>query len=318
MALTLLKEKWTNKINMVKIGATKEEGGTRTSTVTVGGEGTLPFLFDEGDMPNPPVIAMEVLDTAPTDWPPALVDNFKDVINDPVRWAEKCVSKYGVKLLALKLQSTHPEWGNASPEIAAKTVKSVLSAVGVPLILLGSGDQEKDNTVLAKCSEAAKGERCLIGNAIEKNYKTLTVSCLADGHNIIAESPIDINIAKQVNILIHDMGLPLDRIVIYPTTGSLGYGMEYAYSIMERARLAALAGDKMLSMPVIAFIGQEVWRVKESKSHDPAWGDESERGPLWEATTAVSMLHAGADILIMRHPKAVKSVQNTIDELMKR
>ena len=318
MALSLLKEKWTNKINTLKIGAAKEEGGTRTSTITVGGEGTLPFLFDEGDMPNPPVIAMEVLDVAPKDWPPALSDNFKDVLSDPVKWSEKCVSKYGARIIALKLQSTHPEWGDASPEKAAKTVKSVLSAVGVPLILLGSGDQEKDNVVLAKCSEAAKGERCLIGNAVEKNYKTLTVSCLADGHNIIAESPIDINIAKQVNILIHDMGLPLDRIAIYPTTGSLGYGMEYAYSIMERARLAALAGDKMLSMPIIAFIGQEVWRVKESKSPDPAWGDESERGPLWEATTAVSMLHAGADILLMRHPKAIKSVQETIDELVKR
>ncbi|MBI2447604.1 MAG: acetyl-CoA decarbonylase/synthase complex subunit delta, partial [Candidatus Omnitrophica bacterium] len=150
MALSLLKEKWTNKINTLKIGAVKEEGGTRASTITVGGEGTLPFLFDEGDMPNPPVIAMEVLDAAPKDWPPALSDNFKDVLGDPVKWAEKCVSKYNAKLLALKLQSTHPEWGDASPEAAAKTVKSVLSAVGVPLILLGSGDQEKDNVVLAK------------------------------------------------------------------------------------------------------------------------------------------------------------------------
>jgi len=318
MALTLVKEKWTNKINIVKIGATKEEGGTRTSTVTVGGETTLPFLFDEGDIPNPPVIAMEVLDIAPTDWPETLLENFKDVANDPVKWAEKCVSKYNAKLIALRLQSTHPESGDASSEEAANTVKSILKAIGVPLILLGSGNHEKDNIVLAKCSEAAKGEKCLIGNAVEKNYKTLTVSCLADGHNIVAESPIDINIAKQVNILIHDMGLPLDRIVLYPTTGALGYGMEYAYSIMERSKLAALVGDKMLSMPIIAFIGQEVWRVKESKSPDPAWGDERERGVLWETTTAISMLHAGADILIMRHPKAVKSVQETIDELMKK
>ena len=309
MALSLLKEKWTNKINTLKIGAAKEEGGTRTSTITVGGEGTLPFLFDEGDMPNPPVIAMEVLDVAPKDWPPALSDNFKDVLSDPVKWSEKCVSKYGARIIALKLQSTHPEWGDASPEKAAKTVKSVLSAVGVPLILLGSGDQEKDNVVLAKCSEAAKGERCLIGNAVEKNYKTLTVSCLADGHNIIAESPIDINIAKQVNILIHDMGLPLDRIAIYPTTGSLGYGMEYAYSIMERARLAALSGDKTVASPFICFVGQEAWRAKEAKV-------SSGQGMIWEAITATALLQAGADILVMRHPKAIEKVNKYIEELV--
>lgn len=189
------------------------------------------------------------------------------------------------------------------------------------MIIIGSGDPQKDNQVLAECSQAAKGERCLIGDAVEKNYKTLTASCLADGHSIIAESPIDINIAKQVNILIQEMGLPLDRIVIYPTTGALGYGMEYAYSIMERARLAALAGDKMLSMPVLCLIGQEVWRVKESKSPEsqsPGWGPEKERAIMWEITTAVSMLHAGGDIMVLRHPKAAEEVKKTIDELMKK
>ncbi len=321
MALELVREKWTNKINTVTIGATKEEGGSRTSKVVVGSESTLPYLFDEGDMPNPPVIAMEVLDMVPDDWPQVLKEQFGDVLDDPARWAKKCVDEYKAGLICLRLQGTHPDFGDAPPDKAAELVKSVLEAVGVPLIILGSGDDEKDNLVLPKCSEVAKGENCLFGDAVEKNYKTLTAACLADGHNIIAESPIDINIAKQVNILISDMGFDINKIVINPTIGALGYGMEYAYSIMERARLAALMGDKMLAMPFICFVGHESWRAKEAKgpeSEHPEWGPESERGPLWEATTAVSVLLCGADILIMRHPRAVDSVRKTIEELMKR
>lgn len=319
MPLELVKEKWTNKINEVIIGATKEQGGTRTHAVKVGGQNTLPFLTDEGEMPNPPVIAMEVLDLFPEDWPKALKESFGDVGKDPAAWAKKCVEQYKAQLLCLRLLSTHPDGGNTSAEKAAETVKSVLESVGVPLIVLGSGDNEKDNQVLARCSQVAKGERCLFGDAVQGNYKTLTASCLADGHNIIAESPIDINIAKQVNILISDMGFDTNNIVINPTIGALGYGIEYAYSIMERARAAALNGDKMLSMPFICFVGQEAWRAKEAKGPEaehPEWGPESERGPLWEATTAVCCLQAGADILIMRHPKAIESVRKTIDALM--
>ncbi len=319
--LELVKEKWTNSINAVGVGATKEEGGTRTSKVTVGGETTLPYLLDEGDMPHPPVVAMEILDIAPEDWPEVLKEPFKDVLDNPANWAKKCVDECKAELICLKLQGTHPDFGDASPDKAAEVVKLVLGAVGVPLIILGSGDDEKDNLVLAKCSEVAKRENCLIGDATEKNYKTLTAACLADGHNIIAESPIDINIAKQVNILISDMGFDLNKIVINPTIGALGYGMEYAYSIMERARLAALTGDKLLAMPFICFVGQEAWRAKEAKgpeSEHPEWGPEAERGPIWEAITAVSVLQAGADILIMRHPKAVSIVRETIERLMKK
>jgi acetyl-CoA decarbonylase/synthase complex subunit delta len=175
--------------------------------------------------------------------------------------------------------------------------------------------------VLPKCSEAAKGENCLFGDATEANHKTLTASCLADGHSIIAESPIDINIAKQVNILITDMGFDINKIAMNPTIGALGYGMEYAYSIMERARLAALNGDKMLSLPFVCFVGQEAWRAKEAKgpqSEHPEWGTEKERGPVWEATTAISVLLSGADILTMRHPKAIDIVHKTITNLMKK
>ena len=319
MALELLKEKWSNSINTLKIGGTAKEGGTRTSSVTVGGVTCLPFMLSEGVMPHKPVVAMEIFDTAPTDWADTVREPFKDVCDDPAKWAKKCVEEYKAELLCLKLQGTHPDFGNRAAEDVAGVVKSVLGAVGVPLIILGTGDEDKDNAVLAKASEAAKGEMCLLGDATEKNYKTLTASCHADGHSIIGESPIDINIAKQVNILISDMGFPAERIAINPTIGALGYGMEYAYSIMERARLAALNGDRMLSMPFVCFVGQEAWRANEAKgpeSEHKEGGPESNRGPMWEYITAVSMLQAGADILIMRHPKAVEETKKYITKLL--
>lgn len=320
MAMELLKEKWANAISTVKIGSSKDEGGTRGSVVTVGGETTLPFLLDEGQMPNRPVIAMEVMDVEPKDWPGQLLEPFGDAVKDPAAWAKKCVEEFKADMICLTLKGTHPEEGNISTDKAAETVKNVLASAPVPLIILGSGDKDKDNDVLAKCSQATKGENCLFGMAGQENFKTLTASCMADGHCIVTDSPIDINIAKQVNILVTDMGFNLDKIVMHPSTAALGYGMEYVYSIMERARLAAFNGDKMLSMPFILFVGAETWRVKEavaSTKEQPGWGDEKLRGPLWETTTAINMLHAGADILVMRHPTAVATVKRFIDKMMK-
>jgi acetyl-CoA decarbonylase/synthase complex subunit delta len=212
-------------------------------------------------------------------------------------------------LLCIKLQGAHPDFGNKTAEEEARLITQLLKKVQVPLIILGCGDDAKDNEVLPLCSEAAKGERCLIGDAVQDKYKTLTAAVLADGHNLIAESPIDINIAKQLNILISDLGLSLERIVINPTIGALGYGLEYAYSIMERARLAALCGDKTLTCPFICFVGQEAWRAKEAKA------DGTNQGIIWETITATALLQAGADILIMRHPKAIEKVNNYIWEL---
>jgi acetyl-CoA decarbonylase/synthase complex subunit delta len=249
-----------------------------------------------------------------------LVKALGDVLGDPLAWAQKCVQEFKAELICLRLQGAHPDLGNKLPEEEAKFVEQLLKKVDVPLIILGCGDDAKDNLVLPACCEAAKAERCLVGDAVQDNYKTLTAAVLADGHNIIAESPIDINIAKQLNILISDMGLPLERIVINPTIGALGYGLEYAYSIMERARLAALSGDKTVASPFICFVGQEAWRVKEAKASSkefPAWGPEAERGVIWEAMTATALIQAGADILVMRHPKAIERVNKYIEELMK-
>ena len=319
MATQLMLEKWSGKINEVTIGATKLEKGSRASVIKIGAQEGLPFLFKEGAMPNKPCVAYEIWDIPPVDWAGGLMEAFGDCLKDPFAWAEVCVKKHKAKMLCVKLQGAHPDFGDRKPEEEAKLISGLLKRVDVPLIIVGSGDDTKDNLVLPACSEAAKGERCLIGSAVQDNYKTLVVSILADGHCIIAESPIDINIAKQLNILISDMGLGLERIVMNPTIGALGYGLEYAYSIMERARLAAFSGDKTVANPFICFVGQESWRAKEAKSTEaefPLWGAEKERGIAWEIMTATALLQAGADLLVMRHPIAIEKINKYIDELM--
>lgn len=319
MATQLMLEKWSGQVNTVTIGATKEEGGSRSHIIKVGGEQSLPFLFHEGALPHKPQIAFEIWDIAPIDWPKELTITYGDVYNEPLAWAEKCVKEYKAKILCIRLQGAHFDFGNRQAEQEAKLIEQLLEKVNVPLIIVGCGDDTKDNLILPACSEAAQSERCLLGSAVQDNYKTLVAAVLADGHNIIAESPIDINIAKQLNILISDMGLPLERIVVNPTVGALGYGLEYAYSIMERGRLAAFAGDKTVASPFICFVGQEAWRAKEAKATQtefPMWGPESERGIIWEAITATALIQAGADILVMRHPKAIEKVNKYIEELM--
>jgi len=313
MASQLMLEKWSGQVSTVTIGATKEEGGTRANVVKIGGEAGLPFLFEEGAMPNKPCVAFEIMDIAPDDWPLELTKTYGSVLSDPLAWAEKCVKEYKAQILCLKLQGAHPDSGNKTPQQEAELVKQLLKKVSVPLIIVGCGDDAKDNLVLPACSEASRGERCLIGSVVQDNYKTLVVSVLADGHNIIAESPIDINIAKQLNILVSDMGLSLERIVVNPTIGALGYGLEYAYSIMERARLAGLSGDKTVANPFICFVGYEAWRAKEAKDDT-----QPERGIIWEALTATALIQAGGDLLVMRHPKAIEKVNKYIEDLFRR
>lgn len=319
VAVPGVKKTWANPINVVTLGATRDEGGTRTTKVTVGGAASLSFHHFEGAMPHPPVIAMEVWDVAPQDWPDILKEPCTDVLNDPGLWAKKCVEQYGADLICLRLAGCDPVGQNRGSQEAAQAVKRVLSSVGVPLIIWGTGNADKDNEIFPAVAETASGENCLLGTITEDNYKTLVALCTAYKHKLIAESPCDVNIAKQVNILATDMGFKPEDIVIYPTSAALGYGLEYVYSVMERARLAALRGDKMLSQPMICDIGIEVWSVKEAKATEqelPEWGDQKERAPLWEATTAYVYLLTGADILVLRHPRAVASVQKAIKQLM--
>lgn len=321
MQIPDVKSEWDNEISTVKIGATDEEGGTRSATVSVGGETTLPFLHFEGSVPHRPVLAMEVWDVPPENWPSVVKEPIEEVMNDPVGWAQKCEEDYGPDLLCLKLKGCDPFGRDRSPEEAAKFVEKVIGATSLPLIIWGCGDDDKDNEVFTLVSPAAAGENCLLGTIAEDNYRTLTALSKADGHKIIAESPVDINMAKQVNTLALDIGFDLENLVIFPNSPALGYGIEYVYSIMERTRLAGLKGDKLMAQPILANIGGEVWGTKEAKipeDEKPEWGDHRKRGPMWEATTAFTYLQAGADILVMRHPESIKETRLMIERLMDR
>ncbi|MEI7836588.1 MAG: acetyl-CoA decarbonylase/synthase complex subunit delta [Planctomycetota bacterium] len=310
-------EQWAGKVNTVVIGARPEQGGTRTSTVAIGGATTLPFLSFEGTPGNRAAIAVEIWDSGASVWPEALQTAWGDVMGSRTAWAKKAAQS-GADLLCLRLIGAHPDLGDRSVDQCVQTVKDVLAAVGLPLILWGCGSEEKDSKLLPAISAAAKGENCLLGSATERNYRTVVAVCLADKHKLVAESPCDVNIAKQVNILCGDVGFPLEDIVMFPTTGALGYGMEYVYSIQERARTAALSGDKLLAQPFICDVGYEAWRAKEAKAppfegvtdaNRPRWG------VMWEAATAVDLLQAGADLLILRHPEAILAVRSRIDAL---
>lgn len=314
---TELSMNWKTAVNELTLGATSAEGGTRGKTVTIGGAQAIPWLSFEGSIGRRPAVAVEIWDCGGGTWVDPLQAAYGDAIKDPVAWA-KAAAALNPDLLCLRLMGTHPSMNDASPEAAAEVVRNVLAAVDLPLIVWGCDVDEKDNAVLPKCCEAAKGENCLFGTAKEKNYRTLVASCLADGHKLIAESPLDINIAKQVNILAHDVGYPLENIVIYPTTAALGYGAEYVFSIMERGRLAGLGGDKLLQQPTLCDVGSQAWRAKEAAASEealPGLGSPSERGPLWETISATNYLQAGADLIVLRHPTAVKNVQENINRL---
>ena len=319
MALQILKERSSGKINAVTLGALKEEGGTRSSVVTVGGDTCLPYLHFEGQVPYKSVIAMEVQSRNPEQWTEEVKQPFADVLSDPAAWAKKCVEQYGAEIIYLKLSGADPDLDNHTPEECVTIVKAVLAAVGVPLIVVGCGDEEKDNQVLPLVAEAAAGENLLIGVAEQENYKSVVAAAMVHKHSVIALTPCDINICKQLNILITEMGLPVDRIVVDPGAGGLGYGIEYTYSILERGRLGALQGDRMLSVPIIATVGYEAWRAKEANAPEtdfPAWGNQAERGILWEAMTATALLQGGTHIIVMRHPEAIALVKKNVDELM--
>ncbi|UCF08157.1 MAG: acetyl-CoA decarbonylase/synthase complex subunit delta [Thermoplasmata archaeon] len=314
MSVQIPKEKWTGKIREVKFGAMSDAGGTRSSRIILGGVSTLPFLYFEGEMPLQPVIAMEVMDVVREDYPALVKEAFGDAINSPTEWAKACIDRYNAEAVCLKLEGANPEEENKTPDEAADIVRDVLSAVSVPLLIYGCGNEEKDAKVMEAVSEAAKGERCLLGLAEEDRYKSISVACMAHDHGIVAFSNLDINLAKQLNILLTDFGVKPENIIMDPLQAGLGYGLEYSYSVIERIRLAALMGDQMLQMPIVCDTSI-AWNAREAKIENAEWGDEKARGPYWEALTALSAVTAGADMLIMRSPAAVDLVRDTVSEL---
>ena len=310
LGLEFFKESYTGGIKAITLGKGDQ-------AVTVGGETCYPFYQFEGDMPHKSKIAMEIWDMEPEEWPEAALSPFKDVVSDAAAWAKKCVDEYGAEIIVLQLKSTDPNGDDASAEDAAATVKKVLAAVNVPLVVWGTANTEKDEEVLKKIAEECQGENLILGPVEDKNHKGIGAAAMGFGHTVIASSPIDVNLAKQCNILLENLGMPIDRMIIDPTTGGLGYGLEYSYSVMERIRMAALAqGDDKLQLPLINNLGNEVWKCKEAKQsleEAPILGDPERRGILMEAVGAVAYLMSGSDLLIMRHPESIRLVKAYID-----
>jgi acetyl-CoA decarbonylase/synthase complex subunit delta len=305
-------------VQTVTLGATAEQGGTRAKVVTVGGEQTLPFMHFENETPNRPVIALEMTACRPGEWSQVLQDAWGDVLDDPAQWAQAC-EKAGADLILLMFGLNDADGKAITPDFAVRTVKAVLEATGLPLVVLGPGQSEIDNEILVPIADATKGERLVLGLCEDSNYRTIVAAAMANDHLVLGRTPMDVNLSKQLNILITDMGLPRDRILTDPTTGALGYGIEYGYSVMERLRLAALQGDAMTQLPLLVNPGFEAWKTKESKVGEgvpDAWGDWAERGVHWETLTAVSLIEAGADVVVLRHPDSLKRVKESIDELM--
>jgi len=317
MTIEIPKEKYTGKVREVTLGATRAEGGTRSRTLTVGGENTLPFLGFEGALPHRPALAIEIRQSFPGDWSPLLQQAWGDVMRDPARWA-KAAEGAGADMLYLTLGATGPDGKPNTTQAVCNTVRHVLDASGLPLAVIGPGQAELDNELLVAAAEEGKGERLLLGLCEDKNYRTIVATAMANGHLVQSRTPMDVNLSKQLIILIHDMGMPLERIMMDPTTGALGYGIEYGYSVMERLRLAALQGDTMTQQPMILTPGEEGWKVKEARVGEgvPAsWGGWETRALNWEATTAATLLLSGANILVLRHPDSLKRLRAVVDAL---
>ena len=284
----------------------------------IGGETTFPFHLWEGEMPNAPVIAMEVYDE-PQEWPEAVQKIYADVMNDPVAWAKKVQDEFKADAICLQLRSIDPNGTDASPESAAETVRQVFEAISIPLIVYGTGTPDKDAEVLKKVAEVMADANIPLGPVDDSNHRLIGAAAMGYKKPVVAFTSMDVNLAKQLNVLLSQLGVPEDKIIIDPTTGALGYGLEYCYSIMERDRLAALVqNDGKMQMPILNNLAPETWKAKESRvsqEEEPTYGNVETRGILWEAITATTLLLAGTDILVMRHPQAVGLVRSAIEGL---
>ena len=312
MAFEVPKTAYSGKIKEITLGK-------GSKAVTVGGETAYPFYLFEGEMPNLPKIAMEVYDSPPEEWAEAALEPFAGVTDDPVAWAKKCIDDYGAEMICLQLVSTDPNGLDRGADEAAEVVKKVADAIDVPLIVWGTANHEKDTEVLRTVAEVCQDKRLILGPVEEGDYKRIAAAAIGYKHTVVAATPIDINLAKQLNILLGNLGIPDDLLAMDPTVSSIGYGIEYCFSVMERMRMAALTQqDDKLQFPIICNIARETWKTKEAKisaEEDPKMGDAKKRGILLEAMSATVLLVAGADVLIMRHPEAIKLVCELMSEL---
>ncbi|ROR03369.1 acetyl-CoA decarbonylase/synthase complex subunit delta [Desulfosoma caldarium] len=313
MAFQPVQQKYTGSIREVTLGAGDK-------AVVIGGRSAFPFYTFEGQMPHPPRIAMEVWDKDPNDeWSEVAKEPFKDVLGDPVAWAKKCVQEYGAEILAVQTKSADPNADNKPAEEVAAVVKKIVDAVDVPVVVWGVANHEKDSQVMRLLAEQCAGKNLAMAPVEEGDYKQIAAACLGYKHTVVASTPIDVNLAKQLNILLGNLGVKEEKIVMDPTTGSLGYGLEYTYSVMERITQAALTqGDEKLLQPLICNVGEEVWKTKEANQTNdeaPQLGDQKTRAVMMETITAVDLLLAGADVVILRHPESVALVKGFIQKM---
>ena len=279
--------------------------GQGEKTLKIGGENTLPFHSFEGSLPNTPGLALEVLDMEPENWATWVLEPFQDVVSETVSWAKKCVDVFGAEILFLRLLSTDPLGRDVSPKEAAETTIKVADAVDVPLIVWGTGTEDKDSRVLTEIAKACSGKNLLLGPVLKGNYGEITRAASEHGHAIVAQASMDANLTKELNITLCKF-FPPEKIVIDPTSSALGYGFEYTFSIIEEIKHFGLADrDKMMQMPIIAEVGGDCWRTKEAK-------ENKEQGILWEATTGITFLLAGANLLILRHPETLRLIKEMV------
>ncbi len=313
MAFVVPKEVYNGKINEIVL---TREG----KTCHIGGSEVLPFLSFEGNINKSIPVAIEITDIEPEGWPEEIKESYGGIMSDPAKWARFCQDELKPDMICLRLIGTHPDQGDRTPEEARKTVEAVISSTDLPLIVLGSNSIEKDVEVIKICAEPLANTGSIIGKAQEKNYKTFAAVANAFNLRLIALSDLDINLSKQLNILLTQAGFDASNIIIDAMSSTLGYGLEYTYSVMERIRLAALQqNDTMMQMPMIADVSEVTWKTKEAKAtkeEQPGWGDSSRRGILWETLTALSFLMAGADLVVVRHPKTMENIRKALTDLM--
>jgi acetyl-CoA decarbonylase/synthase complex subunit delta len=314
-------QEYPGQIREVTLGATKSEGGSRGKTITIGGATTPAFYLFEKVPPHPPVIAVDTFDMK-VRLPKAIRMHVEEVWEDTAAWAKMAVDDWGADLISVHLLSTDPLIKDTQPAEAAKTVEEVLQAVDVPLIIGGCGDPKKDAEVFTKVAEVAEGERVLLSSLTldmgEAGVLDGVLKAAAKyGHLVLAFTALDLNRAKELNRKLYDH-VPEGNILMDLTTAALGYGLEYSFTIHERARMAALMGDSELQHPVLAGT-TNAWAAREAwLKLGPEWEPRALRGPIWETITALTLLLAGVDVFMMMHPDAIKTMRKLKEQLMSR
>ncbi|MEM1546296.1 MAG: CO dehydrogenase/acetyl-CoA synthase subunit delta [Candidatus Methanomethylicia archaeon] len=307
---------YPGRIVEIVLGATREQGGTRGKIIKIGGDKSPPFYLFESKPVNRPVVALDVFDTPPPLAGP-VKRAYQDVLQDPAEWARKCINTYNADLISLHLVSTDPLGEDKPVKEALKTVENVLQAVDIPIIIGGSGNPQKDVELFTQASEVFAGERLVMASiTLDMNIPKVVEPIRKYEHNAIALAFMDINQAKELSRKILDAGLPKDHLILDPTTGALGYGIEYTYSTMERIRLSALMGEETLQVP-LSCAATNAWAAREAWMKIDEWGPRELRGPLYEATTALVGLLAGANLFMMMHPLAMKIVKSFAEAMIR-